>query len=177
MYPAQAPASPTLHLSYADFSKLVEEDIRGRAAESRSLWLRQPENLTNWMRELSFVKRSVEASMNFIASERREHPANPANLEGDQKRAVEMGWNEVVEELGSRRTRAMKFLSYVNARIKEAAYLIDIEGVVRYQEADLLMTLHKVENLLVDGEAEGALTVLSSLIDDFTDDPEQMVAV
>jgi len=159
-------------LDYEEFSQLVEDDIRGRAKESGSAWLRNPNNLIDWLRELGFVRRSVESSIHFIATEKREHPANPSNFDGNQQLADAAGWQEALDLLRSRQTRAMKFLSYVQARIKEAAYLISKTGVARHNEADLLMSLHKIENLLIDKEADGALTILSALLDEFSEEPQ-----
>jgi hypothetical protein len=157
--------SPTFAITdYEQFSKAVESDIRGRASAAESAWLRKPAVLIDWLRELGFVRRSVQASLNFIAEEKRTHPLNPRATNGQSP-----AWLEISDEMNSRRTRALKFLSYVEARIKEATFLVSTNGLAKFNETDLLIKLQTIENLLIDNESESALASLSAVLDDFGD--------
>jgi hypothetical protein len=160
-------AQPNVPTSYDQFSRLVESDVRNKAAAADAQWLRRTDNLVNWLRELTFVRNSVQNSLNFLTNEKREHPLNPANAGGNSDE-----WKEISDSIKSRRTRAIKFLSYVENRIKEASFLIAESDVVEFDDIEVLVRLQKVENLLINGDAEAALASIASLIDRLGGDSE-----
>ena len=173
--------SPTTHgvqiLSYEDFSALVQTDIRGAATEDEYNWLRHPDNVLNWLRELYFIKNSVESNLSFLASERTDHPSNPSNFDGSEAKANAAGWKDITADIKRRRTRAMKFLSYVNARVQQASYIVSSLGILKFDDIAILNALHTVENMLIDKEPDTALHYLSKLIDNLGLDEEEELVV
>lgn len=116
------------------FRRRVEEDIRGRIDEE----LRRPEMVQRWYDELILIRQDVEAQLSTRRAEmealRAEAQANAGLWSQDfmEKKARYERW----------RASAVKFLSHVNRRIREARALI----VKERSEADQAWDALRAEN-------------------------------
>lgn len=159
-------------LEYEEFAAMVDRDIRGRAEASEAYFLREPDNLLSWLRELGFTKMSVDSSLRRITEQRKANPKVPEDLPNVEKSVAEAEIVRARKQNLEARGKALNFTKMVDIKINEAKHLIAFHGIKTYDPVRIVSELVVIEALLIDEQNDNALGKLHHLLNVLSSDDD-----
>lgn len=148
--------SPFDDIDDVDFAELVAAEVKDQAPEAFATWVRQPEQLLDWVYFLRNLRVRVEG--HFRASKARLEELKPPVGELPSPEYLQAKRDHDREHRGRAR-----YLDGIETRLREADRLVRLAGIVHVGE--LMSHVVHALVLLEGGDVDGATEVLSSAID------------
>lgn len=147
----------------------VEADVKGRATAEQVRLLTQRSNLIPWLRILSQLK--SEAEGHTARESKRLAPLRPEPGTQPSKEYLRLK-----VEMDQRVANRLLFIESVNSKRNEVALRLSAEALSKQSLGTIIDALVRVEDLLGDGDTDGAHRLLSSLIDVYEMDAEGAIS-
>ena len=147
-------------LTDQEFDDLVAIEVRDNATFDFMAWLREPEQLVDWLYSLRMLHRKVEGHIRRGRDRMQE--LKPAY--GEQPSGEYLSELRVFNAAHKSRVR---FLAAVDMRLEEVKRLINQEGIV--DNGEYVDTLVRLGALLDDFEYEAARKVVTAALDRLSD--------